>query len=427
MKELIPRVGALLAGKYRLKRLIGGGSMGAVYEGTHVEIGKRVAVKLMNAEFMDSPDIVTRFRREARAASAVESDFIVQVFDAGKDDDFGVYMVTELLSGEDLESRIQREGRLDTATAVLIAYQAARGLAKAHGAGVVHRDLKPANVFLTFRDDDSLLVKILDFGISKVTHDDAAPRSTMDGNLTKVGMAIGTPQYMSPEQAQAMANVDARTDLWSLAAVLYEMLAGVPAFPETGTLFDVMLRIVRDDVPRLTGVAPWVPEAVAEVVHAALVRDRDKRIPDAATFAQRLLQAFPDIGGGMAGRMSLPGDVASPATIAAPPPARSRPDAVASEEPHATVDDMESPYHIDVELDSGPATLRDGAPLPPDPHPTMPAPPLSAESADDAPSDPPGYRPPSISPPSSANEDRVEVFQRISQELSLHPRDRDKP
>ncbi len=300
MKELSPRVGALLAGKYRLKRLIGGGSMGAVYEGTHVEIGKRVAVKLMNAEFMDSPEIVARFRREARAASAVESDYIVQVFDAGKDDDFGVFMVTELLSGEDLEGRIQREGRLDTASAVLIAYQAARGLAKAHGAGVVHRDLKPANVFLTFRDDDSLLVKILDFGISKVTIDDG-PKSTMDGNLTKVGMAIGTPQYMSPEQAQAMTNVDARTDIWSLAAVLYEALAGVPAFPETGSLFDVMLSIVRDDVPPLTRVAPWVPEAVAQVVHAALVRDRAKRIPDAMTFAQRLLQAYPEAAGGMGG------------------------------------------------------------------------------------------------------------------------------
>jgi serine/threonine protein kinase len=421
MKELSPRVGALLAGKYRLKRLIGGGSMGAVYEGTHVEIGKRVAVKLMNAEFMDSPEIVARFRREARAASAVESDYIVQVFDAGKDDDFGVYMVTELLSGEDLEGRIQREGRLDTASAVLIAYQAARGLAKAHGAGVVHRDLKPANVFLTFRDDDSLLVKILDFGISKVTVDDG-PKSTMDGNLTKVGMAIGTPQYMSPEQAQALTNVDARTDIWSLAAVLYETLAGIPAFPETGSLFDVMLSIVRDDVPPLTRVAPWVPEAVAQVVHAALVRDRAKRIPDAMTFAQRLLQAYPEAAGGMGGRMSLVGEAAAVAPMVV---AHSL-EVSSNGETHSTVDDTKSPY-ADSESDSGPPTLRDGESLPPDPLPTMPAAPPGAQPAATASADQPSEKPLSVIPPSSANEDRVEVFQRISQELRAQPREKEKP
>jgi serine/threonine-protein kinase len=410
MKELTPRVGALLAGKYRLKRLIGGGSMGAVYEGTHVEIGKRVAVKLMNAEFLDSPEIVARFRREARAASAVESDYIVQVFDAGKDDELGVYMVTELLSGEDLEGRIAREGRLDTATAVLIAYQAARGLAKAHGAGVVHRDLKPANIFLTFRDDDSLLVKILDFGISKVTADDTQPKSSLDGNLTKVGMAIGTPQYMSPEQAQAIASIDARTDIWSLAAVLYEALAGVPAFPEKGSLFDVMLSIVRDDVAPLTTVAPWVPEAVAQVVHDALVRDRAKRIPDATTFAQRLLFAFPEIGGGMGGRLSLTGDVSLPPAAAAKAPPE-------DDEAHSTIDDAKSPYADDA--DSGPPTLRDGESLAPPPMPTMPAP--------APPADRPSERTPSFAPPSSANDDRVEVFQRISDEFRVQPRPKDKP
>jgi serine/threonine protein kinase len=415
MKELTPRVGALLAGKYRLKRLIGGGSMGAVYEGTHVDIGKRVAVKLMNAEFMDSPDIVARFRREARAASAVQSDYIVQVFDAGKDDDFGVYMVTELLTGEDLEGRLAREGRLDTASAVLIAYQAARGLAKAHGAGVVHRDLKPANIFITFRDDDSLLVKILDFGISKVTADDAIPKSTMDGNLTKVGMAIGTPQYMSPEQAQAMANVDARTDIWSLAAVLYEALAGIPAFPETGSLFDMMLSIVRDEVAPLTRVAPWVPDAVAQVVHDALVRDRDKRIPDATTFAQRLLFAYPDAAGGMAGRLSLTGDVPIPRVAA------KAPDAAHEEEAHSTLDDTKSPYAD--EADAAPPTLRDGQSLAPPPIATTPAPPPIPLP----PADRPSEKTPSIAPPSSANEDRVEVFQRISDEFRAHPREKEKP
>jgi len=395
-----PRVGKTVAGKYKLKRLLGTGSMGTVYEGAHVEIGKRVAVKLMNAEFADSPEVVARFRREARAASAIESDYIVQVFDAGQDPELGVFMITELLTGEDLEAKLSREGRLDVTLATRIAYQIARGLAKAHAAGVVHRDLKPANVFLSVRDDDSLLAKILDFGISKVTLDDAPASRSVDMSITQAGIAIGTPQYMSPEQAQAQP-IDARTDVWSLGAVLYEMLAGQPAISDRGSMFDIMVAVVREDVPQLTKVAPWVPAALAEVVHAALVKDREKRISDAATFAQRLRSVVPEAALGTSGRFSLidiPMPTSTLESVPSPIAASSSAPRVDEEPRNAPTEETrnaptEAPPSFDEEIPVSvafesadttppPATLRDPSAALHTPHPPSEAPaPSSAEES----------------------------------------------
>ncbi|HEX3344152.1 MAG TPA: serine/threonine-protein kinase [Polyangiaceae bacterium] len=223
-------LGERVAGKYELKRLLGSGSMGAVYEGVHIDLGKRLAIKLIHPEFGESAEVVARFRREARAASAVESDYIGQIFDFGRDEALGLYMVIEYLEGEDLESRLQRErwiGELDAAT---IGLQVARGLAKAHAAGIIHRDLKPANIFLTKRDDGSVLAKILDFGISKF-EPERGPVSIVEPTLTAHGTTLGTPQYMSPEQCEGKVALDVRTDVWSLCTVLYEMIAGEPASP----------------------------------------------------------------------------------------------------------------------------------------------------------------------------------------------------
>ncbi len=161
-------VGATIAGKYRVRRVVGAGSMGLVCEAVHLEIGKRLAIKLIDASLAGMGDIALRFRQEARAASLIESQHIVQVFDVGDDERLGLYLVMEYLTGEDLAKKLAREGRLASDVSVRIAVQAARGLAKAHEAGVVHRDLKPANIFLVDRDDEEPLVKILDFGVSKV-------------------------------------------------------------------------------------------------------------------------------------------------------------------------------------------------------------------------------------------------------------------
>jgi serine/threonine-protein kinase len=285
-------VGATVAGKYRVRRVMGRGSMGVVCEAEHLAIGKRLAVKLIDTSLAGMLDIAMRFQQEARAASVVESQHIVHVFDAGTDDVLGLYLVMEYLTGEDLAAVLAREGRLAPDVAVRIALQVARGLSKAHEAGVVHRDLKPANIFLVEREDDEPLVKILDFGISKMTGD-SGPHSPLA--LTRAGTAVGTPQYMSPEQAQGYS-VDERTDVWSLGLVLYEMLAGRPAYPELPTYEAFIIRMVSRPPDALADVAPWVPEALAEIVHQAIQHDLAARIPSCAHLAQRLALAYPHPG-----------------------------------------------------------------------------------------------------------------------------------
>jgi serine/threonine protein kinase len=195
------------------------------------------------------------------------------VFDVGTDDALGLYLVMELLTGEDLAARIAREKRLPAPVAVRIALQVARALAKAHEAGVVHRDLKPANIFLSEREDDEPWVKILDFGISKVID---ASRAESKLAVTRAGMVVGTPQYMSPEQARG-DSVDEKTDVWALGLVLYEMLAGRPAYPELATYEAFIIRLVSQPPDPLREVAPWVPASLAEVVHQALEHDAAKR------------------------------------------------------------------------------------------------------------------------------------------------------
>jgi serine/threonine-protein kinase len=297
MSEAKGFVGTTIAGKYRLRRLIGVGGMGSVYEGQHLDLAKRVAVKIIDSDSELSPELATRFKREARAASAVESENIVQVFDVGRDPAVGLYMVMEFLQGEDLEMRLRKQPgrRLDPSIVAQIGYQTARALVKAHAARVIHRDLKPANVFLTDRDDGSLRVKILDFGISKLLASTASV-ANLDGvmELTAAGVALGTPQYMSPEQAQGLTTVDHRSDVWGLGVVLYEALAGVPAYPELGTYQDTIMKILTERPPQLSAVAPWVPEELACAVHEAIEHDVEKRLQDCAVFAERIAAAMPD-------------------------------------------------------------------------------------------------------------------------------------
>jgi serine/threonine protein kinase len=287
-------LGERVAGKYELRRLLGAGSMGAVYEVRHVDLGKRLAIKLIRPEFCESTEIVARFRREARAASAVESDYIVQILDFGRDEALGLYMVLEYLEGEDLEARLVREKWIEAREAATLGLQVARGLAKAHAAGIIHRDLKPANVFLTRRDDGSVLAKILDFGISKIEPASSRGGDAPEATLTAYGTTLGTPQYMSPEQCEGKVALDGRTDVWALCAVLYEMLAGEPAIEDAGGHVATMARIVHEDVVPLAARAPWVPEKLARDVDAGRARRREDRILDAATLAARLVEACPE-------------------------------------------------------------------------------------------------------------------------------------
>ena len=303
-------VGSTIGGKYLAKRLIGAGGMGVVYEGEHVEIGKRVAVKVIDPGRAGSPEIAARFRREARATSAVESECIVQVFDVGYDPAIGLYMVMEYLEGEDLAVRLGRLKRLEPLEVATVGVQVARALTKAHGAGVIHRDLKPANIFLTRRSDGEPLVKLLDFGISKLLRSDR-PSMAPGVALTRVGTAVGTPQYMSPEQAQGL-EVDGRTDIWSLGTVLYEALAGVPLYKEMPTYEQTIVQILLTPPVPLLDVAPWVPERLARVIDCAVSRELDTRIPNAERLAELLTAAVPMIDVAAVRRMASMPDIVTP-------------------------------------------------------------------------------------------------------------------
>ena len=269
--------------KYDIVRVIGRGGMGTVYEALNTAIGKRVAMKFIDADTVQNTDAVARFQREAQAASAVESAHIVEIFDSGISEDGLPYIVMELLRGEDLGHRIKRCGRLDLPEAVHVTAQILRGLHRAHKAGIVHRDLKPDNIFLVDRDDDPNFAKILDFGISKVRRQGETPVHT----LTRQGTVLGTPFYMSPEQAQAQPDVDARSDLWSVGAILFECLTGRP--PYTGATYEqVIVNICMHDADDVRIHNPVVPEPVAQVIARALARNRDDRFHDAREFLDAL-------------------------------------------------------------------------------------------------------------------------------------------
>lgn len=301
-------VGRTLSGKYQVRRLIGQGGMGAVYEGVNVEIGKRVAIKTIDQGHAMSHELATRLKREARAAAAVESSHIVQVFDVGEDPQCGVYMVMEFLSGEDLATKLQRERTLDPQTATSIAIQVGRALVKAHAAGIVHRDLKPGNIFLTEKEEGGLQVKVVDFGISKLLRDDVAGGETR--NLTRMGTALGTPQYMSPEQAAGQGQIDHRTDVWALGAVLYEMLSSRPPYDDAGSYEMTIVRILTTRPQSVLAVAPHVPPQLARVIDAALTYEWAQRTPDAQTLVRQLVESMQGdapLGTGRYSAVSVPG------------------------------------------------------------------------------------------------------------------------
>ncbi|TKC95719.1 serine/threonine-protein kinase [Polyangium fumosum] len=279
-------IGETLGQKYKLMSLLGRGGMGAVYEAAHTETGARVAVKVLH-HHLAAGEGLRRFRREAQAVSRIQSPHIVRILDTGTDEPSGaLYLVTELLEGEDLQRLIDRIGTLSLRGALGITSQILRGLAAAHAARVVHRDIKPANLFLAREPNGTLTVKILDFGIAKVRAEPLGLGQTTD--LTATGNLLGSPLYMSPEQVQNSRDVDHRTDLWSLGCVLYAALAGRAPHQHLSSIGQLLVAICVTPARPLVEVAPWVPADVAEVVARALAIPAESRPQSAEVMLSEL-------------------------------------------------------------------------------------------------------------------------------------------
>ncbi|MBK9755266.1 MAG: serine/threonine protein kinase [Nannocystis sp.] len=259
--------GRVLSGRYRLLRKLGVGGMAVVYLAEQVTIGKQFAIKVMHSAQLQQPDAADRFLREARAVSKIRHEHVIEVVDFGQIAE-GPYMVMELLVGEDLCSRLGRERRIAWPRAQRIGLQICGALGVAHAAGVVHRDLKPENCFLIARGGDSDFVKVLDFGIAKVRSKSVGGRA-----LTELGMVFGTPAYMSPEQADGL-EVDARSDVYALGVVLFEMLAGRPPFVADSPM-GFLKQHMFSAPPSPRSVAPdaGIPSEAEAVVLKALQKD----------------------------------------------------------------------------------------------------------------------------------------------------------
>ncbi|HTA18074.1 MAG TPA: protein kinase, partial [Polyangia bacterium] len=268
-----PRVGSTLGGRYYLERLCVEGAMGRVYEARHVDIGRRLAVKILHSSFRHSEEVVERFRREARAASKIGHPNIVDVTDSGTTPDGAFYFVMEFLDGVDLEQLIQRDGALPLERALVITAQLTRALQAAHASEIIHRDLKPANVMLVNRKDDDDFVKVLDFGISRNMDlegsGDDVPGVAKRG-LTRPDVAVGTPVYMSPEQAAGM-RADALTDVYAVGGLLYEMLTATPPCAGDDVLTVLNKKATEDPVP-IGQLRPELPDDVQRLVMRALSR-----------------------------------------------------------------------------------------------------------------------------------------------------------
>jgi eukaryotic-like serine/threonine-protein kinase len=284
----VARAGLVVGGKFRLDAMIGQGGMGSVWSATHLGLGNRIAIKLVSREFVRSPDALRRFDAEAKAAARLQSRHVVQVYDSGTLDDATPYIAMELLTGQNLQGRIEASGPVSLAESVDILAQSCKGLGRAHALGIVHRDIKPDNIFLAqSQDDEGYTVKILDFGVAKLSQ-----ASDRDGSTTKTGTVLGTPLYMSPEQARGLRGIDHRTDIYSLGLVAYTMLTGRVAF--NGESFgDILLKICTEPLPKLTA-SVNVPPSLETWFGHVCARDPAARCASTQEFIETLRAAVGD-------------------------------------------------------------------------------------------------------------------------------------
>jgi serine/threonine-protein kinase len=259
--------------------------MGVVVGAQHLRLDRPIAIKLMSPLFLYSEGSVERFVQEARLAARIQSEHVVRVFDVASLDDGTPYIVMEYLEGEDLRLHLLRRGHFPVAEAVDYILQASESIAEAHVEGVVHRDLKPGNLFASTRLDGSTLVKVLDFGVSKLLH--RADLTRNDVPSTGPHVIMGSPLYSSPEQLRASKDVDARSDIWSLGAILYEFVAGKPPFGGA-TLVEICTSVMNSSPPPLAAMRPEVPRELDAVIEKSLAKEREERFRSMAEFARAL-------------------------------------------------------------------------------------------------------------------------------------------
>jgi serine/threonine protein kinase len=285
MSDSLPPVTGLVAGKYQVLGLIGRGGMGSVWEGKHTSLGTRVAIKFIDLEYVESKEACARFVNEARAAATIQSKHAIQILDHGVTDDGRPYMVMELLLGEPLDKRIERLGTIPLRETARIIGHVCRALQRAHDAGIIHRDLKPENIFLVRTpDDDDEIAKVLDFGIAKIK---GPPGEEGLSSSTKTGAVLGTPYYMSPEQARGLRNIDHRSDLWSLGIIAHKCVTGVLPF-EGESVGDLLVKICTGPVPTPSSTVPGLPASFDAWFLKALEREPAARFARASELADAL-------------------------------------------------------------------------------------------------------------------------------------------
>jgi serine/threonine-protein kinase len=281
----LPRIGELIAGKYTIDRILATGGMGVVVAAKHVRLEQRVAIKFLLPEMLDREELVARFLREAQATVGLHGEHAVRVYDVGTLETGSPYLVMELLRGNDLDEELEVRGPLEVEEAIDYILQACEAIAEAHRVGIVHRDIKPSNLFLARRPDGSRIVKVVDFGISKLLADEA--QREINNKLTTTTAMLGSPQYMSPEQVRSAKDVDGRTDIWSLGCVFFEMLANTPPF-SAETVSAVSAMIVADKPLSLRALRGDVDSSLSKVVSRCLEKNREKRFRTVAELAEAL-------------------------------------------------------------------------------------------------------------------------------------------
>ncbi len=285
--------GVVIDDKFRIERVLGKGGMGFVVEATHLQLDQRVALKFLLPQVLMQPESLARFAREARAAAKIKSEHVARVLDVGTLDTGAPYMVMEYLDGVDLARRVAEQGRLPTSEAVDFILQACEALAEAHAVGIVHRDLKPANLFVASYPDGTPCVKILDFGISKLA--DAGSGPALD--MTTTATIMGSPHYMSPEQMRSTRTVDARTDIWALGVILYQLVSGHVPF-EAETMPQLCGMVLQEPPPPLSKFNADVPGGFEALILRCLEKDAAQRYQSVA----ELVLALAPFGSGDAHR-----------------------------------------------------------------------------------------------------------------------------